>query len=111
MINKVFEDTQVIKEIGGYISLLKKNNIHIQQVILFGSYAKNKQHEESDIDLAIISNHFSRDHIREMMTLKKLSITISDRIEPIPLTQEDMKLRYHTLIGEIKKYGKVIYQS
>lgn len=111
MINIVLKDKQAVREIGGYISLLKKNNVKIQQVILFGSFAKNKEHEDSDIDLAIISNDFNKDQIHEMMFLKKLSVRVSDRIEPIPLTKEDMKLRYHSLIGEIKKYGKIIYEN
>lgn len=107
---KVVQDTQVVKEIEKYIALLKKSKVNIQQVILFGSFAKNQPHADSDIDLAIIADNFSRDQIHEMMTLKKLSMTISDRIEPIPFTEADMKLQYDTLIGEIKKYGKIVYQ-
>jgi len=40
-----------------------------------------------------------------------LTIDVSDRIEAIPLTNDNLKLEYHSLIGEIKKYGKVIYSN
>jgi len=45
------------------------------------------------------------------MTLSKLTIGVADRIEPIALTPEDLNKKYHPLIGEIKKYGKVIYSA
>ena len=45
------------------IELVKKfkdklNNINLNEIILFGSYAKNSQHENSDIDLIIVSDDF-----------------------------------------------------
>lgn len=89
--------------------MLIKNKITPQKVILFGSFATNRHRQYSDIDLAIISNNFGHDLVEEMMTLSKLTLTVSDRIEAIPFTEKDMQLRYHTLVGEIKKYGKVIY--
>ena len=43
------------------------------------------------------------------MNLARLTIDVSDRIEAIPLTNENLKLKYHSLIGEINKYGKTVY--
>lgn len=34
-------------------------NIPLRQVILFGSYARNEQQEESDIDVALIADDFT----------------------------------------------------
>lgn len=99
------------QEVQRYIQILIKNKITPQKVILFGSFAKNRYRKYSDIDLAVISNQFGHDPIEDMMRLSKLTLTVSDRIEAIPLTEEDMKLRYHTLIGEIKKYGKIVYRQ
>ena len=70
-----------------------------------------KTHEDSDIDLAVVSDKFEEDEIEEMMTLKKLSIKVSNRIEPIPLRESYLESKYDTFIGEIKKYGKVVYSS
>ena len=100
-----------LEEIEKYIEVLKINNIKPEKIILFGSLAKNKYHFYSDIDLAIVSSQFKKDFIEAMMTLSKLTIGVTDRIEPIALTPEDLNRKYHSLIEEIKKYGKVIYSA
>ena len=97
------------KDIEKFIDILLKNNIRVNKVILFGSYAKGNTHIYSDIDLAVVSSDFGRDELEEMMFLSKLSWKVSDRIEAIPLTEQNLLSKYHPLIGEIKKYGKVIY--
>ena len=106
---KTLEKLGLLEEIEAYLKVLKKNKIKLQKVILFGSFAKNKQKSYSDIDLAVVSEDFEKDVIEAMMTLSKLTIGVADRIEPIALTPKEMKKKYHPLIGEIKKYGKVIY--
>jgi predicted nucleotidyltransferase len=43
-----------------FVDLLsKESKVSIQKAILFGSFAKNEQHEYSDIDLALWSNDFT----------------------------------------------------
>ncbi len=36
----------------------KKENLHLHQVWLFGSYARNEQQEFSDIDVAVVADEF-----------------------------------------------------
>jgi len=108
---KTLKKLGLLEEIEAYLKVLKKNKIKLQKVILFGSFAKNKQKSYSDIDLAVVSEDFKKDVIEAMMTLSKLTIGVADRIEPIALTPEDLNKKYHPLIGEIKKYGKVIYSA
>lgn len=111
MINKIILKKQgILDEIEAYIKVLIKNEINPKKIILYGSFAKGKTHPYSDIDIAVVSDQFGKDEIEEMMKLARLTINISDRIEAIPLTNNNLKLKYHSLIGEIKKYGKVIYQ-
>ncbi len=43
--------------------------------------------------------------------LSRLTVGVSDKIEAIPLRERYLQSKYHPLIGEIKKYGKVIYTS
>lgn len=111
MKNIVFTNKQAKKEINNFVHLLQKEQIKISQVILFGSFAKGKQKDYSDIDLAVVSPNFGKDTHKEMMFLVNLSSKVSDRIEAIPVAEKDMQMKYHPLIGEIKKYGKVIYSS
>jgi len=42
-----------------YVRELQKNNIDVKKAILFGSYAKGSADEDSDIDVAIISDSLS----------------------------------------------------
>jgi predicted nucleotidyltransferase len=87
---KTLEKLGLLEEIEVYLKVLKKNNIKLQKVILFGSFTKNKQKLYSDIDLAIVSEDFKKDVVEAMMTLSKLTIGVADRIEPIALTPEDL---------------------
>lgn len=112
MINTVDLKKQgILEEIEKYIKVLIKNKINPNKIILYGSFAKGKTHKYSDIDIAVISDQFGKDEIEEMMKLAKLTLDVSDRIEAIPLTNNNLKLKYHSLIGEINKYGKIIYQA
>ncbi len=49
-------------------------NLNIRHVILFGSYAKNEQHNDSDIDLAIIADEFVGLRILDNQLIMKLLI-------------------------------------
>ncbi len=55
---KVFTDKQLNEIVHDYMSKLS-GKIHIDKVILFGSYAKGSAHEFSDIDLLVISPDLS----------------------------------------------------
>ena len=45
---------KVEKKIKEYVTLLRQDKLPIQQVILFGSYAKGTQTKSSDIDVMVI---------------------------------------------------------
>lgn len=109
--NIKFKNKKIAKEIKAFIGILEHNHIDIKKLILFGSFAKNSSHNNSDIDLAVVSSQFGKNTTAEMMFLSKLSWKVSDRIEAIPLSEEYLKLQYHPFIGEIKKYGKIIYEN
>ena len=111
MKNVVFKNNKIKVEVNNFVNFPQKERIKISQVILFGSYAKGKQKDYSDIDLAVVSPDFGKDTHKEMMFLVHLSLKVSDRIEAIPIAEKDMLMKYHPLIGEIKKYGKIVYSS
>ncbi len=48
-----------------YLATFKENNIPVNQTILFGSYAKGKYDDWSDIDLALISEIFEGIRIKD----------------------------------------------
>ena len=78
---------EVLKSIHKYIDEIKKY-YNISSVILFGSYAKGNEQEDSDIDIAIISDDFE-DLIDVMADLMGLTWDIDARIEPHPIRKKD----------------------
>jgi len=60
-------------------------------MVLFGSYSKGIQREDSDIDVAIIVNSIGPDFFSYAPLLWKLRREIDDRIEPILLEKIMMK--------------------
>lgn len=63
--------------------ILVKQHFDVDKVILFGSYTRNMQREDSDIDVAIVVNTINQDYFSYAPLLWKLRREIDDRIEPI----------------------------
>ena len=86
-----------------YIDLLISKKIDIRNAYLFGSYAKNKQYSESDIDIAIIVGK-KIDKIDFQTQLLLLAYEIDTRIEPHPFYIDDFN-ENNPSAREIKKTG------
>ena len=80
-------NTEILDVINKYVSELKKH-FNISSIILFGSYAKGNNNEDSDIDIAVISEDFE-DIYDSMAILMGMTWDIDARIEPHPITVED----------------------
>lgn len=78
----------------------------IRQALLFGSFAKGTNHNDSDIDIAIVISDVD-DIIDTQIELMKLRRTIDLRIEPHPFMIEDFN-RDNPVVNEILKYGIVL---
>ena len=96
-----------IKLVKRYIQELKRNNILIQEAIIFGSYAKGNPKEESDIDVALISTAFTGDRFEDRRKIVPLRRNIDNRIEQIPFWPEDF-YDDGSFADEIKKTGKAV---
>lgn len=88
-----------------FIKSLSKSGIKVNKAYLFGSFAKGKAKKDSDIDVCVISSSFSKDYFAEMVKLRKYSLKIDSRIEPVPFLPKDLNDRYSTLASEIRKFG------
>lgn len=49
----------VITKIKKLANEIRQSGLHLNRVVLYGSYAKNTQHEWSDIDVAFVSDEFN----------------------------------------------------
>ena len=100
----VAQKSSIRKAIKNYIEALRNHGIPVNEVILFGSCVRGAIKEESDIDVAIVSNAFSGDRFEDRRRIVPLRRGIDNRIEPIPLTPEAFASGGN-LIDEIKKTG------
>lgn len=82
-----------IDRVKEFAQLLKKNNIKIQAIYLFGSFAKTEKvdFEWSDIDVAVVSNDFCGYRIEDNKKLIPLAVQIERRIETHPFTVNDFE--------------------
>lgn len=87
-----------------YLVVLKENNINPRKVYLFGSYAKRKFHEDSDIDLAIVSDDLKGRVIDDMVLLMKLRNNVDSRIEPHPFLSKEFD-KTNPFVKEIIETG------
>lgn len=102
-------DKGVDKIIKNYILHLKKSNLEFDKVYLFGSYAKNKQSDYSDIDLAFIFDEQKEiDYFDLQVQMLILASDIDNRIEPHPMSLNDFTPE-NPLAFEIINTGKEIH--
>lgn len=72
-----------------YIAVLSRNDIKIDSAFLFGSYSKGNSNEWSDIDIALISELFTGDRIKDRDKIRKFTRSVSSLIEVIPFSKDD----------------------
>jgi predicted nucleotidyltransferase len=94
----------VIEVIKRYIEELEKNGFMISEAIIFGSHAKGSVREESDIDVALVSDNFTGDRFEDRRKIVAYRRKIDNRIEPIPFRPEDFN-DGGMLADEIKRTG------
>ena len=88
-----------------YIRLIKEKYSEIESAYIFGSYAKGKSTDDSDIDLALIFTQLDDSKRFEIQVqLMLLAAQIDSRIEPHPISCEDFNSG-NPFVIEIKKNG------
>jgi uncharacterized protein len=92
--------------IAGQFADLVRASYDCNKIFLFGSYANDSFHDESDIDIAVILKSFDNpmDIQLELMRLRR---KIDSRIEPHPFREKDFN-DSNPLVHEIMKHGQRI---
>ena len=96
-------DSTIMESIRKYIEKISKY-YKIEAIILFGSYAKGTENEDSDIDIAVISSDF-KDIIDDGANLIGYTWKIDTRIEPHPITTEDYENVATPFVQEVINTG------
>ena len=95
-------NSDILDIINKYVEEISKK-FNINEVYLFGSYAKGTEHEDSDIDIAVVLDSNS-DTIDLMVELMMLTENIDLRIEPHPIKTNDFE-EGNPFVDEIKNTG------
>ena len=94
-------DKQIIQAIKEFVETISKY-YKIEQVFLFGSFAKGCPHDDSDIDVAIVSSDI-KDEWNDGLRMMDLRLDL--RIEPHPINTVDFINNETSLVNEIKTFG------
>lgn len=79
--------TEVIEIVRKYVQAARKAGLPVFKAILFGSHAQNRAHEESDIDVLIVSPAFDEANEASVDLLWELRAITDARIEPVACGQ------------------------
>lgn len=79
--------------------------MEVKKIVLYGSYARETEHADSDIDVAVIVDRIDGDYLELSARLFELVRDVDVRIEPVLLNENSDKSGF---IESIMKYGKEI---
>ena len=98
-------DKEINRTIKKYIDSVAKQQPGLISAFLFGSYAKDKQRSESDIDVALVIDNLSdNDRFDTQVRLLVLASQIDNRIEPHPISKQDLNSN-NPFAVEIRRTG------
>ena len=98
----------IIEKVKIYQRLVRQSDfpIPIEAVYLYGSYAKGTANKDSDIDVALVVNHFEGDFFDIIPPIWLLRENVDFRIEPKVVARDT---DYAGFIDEIQKTGILIH--
>ena len=100
-------DKREIIEKAKRYSKLVTSILPVEQIILYGSCAKNTHHEYSDIDIAVVVDEIpDSDFLNMSARLFKLSRQVDAMIEPVLI---ESCYDPSGFLAQIRKEGQVIY--
>ncbi len=100
-----FRKDKIVSQIKSIIALLEKNGIKISDAYLFGSYARGKANEWSDIDVALVSNDFSGIRFHDIERLISITKKCNSFIEFHPFRKEAFDSQRDLFVKEIISTG------
>jgi hypothetical protein len=109
----VFDPHRLREHIERYITYVRRE-FNVQKAILYGSYAYGTPHEDSDIDLLVLSEDFAR--MAKVLRHQRLGWLAwqagTDYIQPIGFTWKELEQAGDlSLLGEIRERGIVVYET
>ncbi|VAW26695.1 Nucleotidyltransferase [hydrothermal vent metagenome] len=92
----------IINTVKKYLKIIPPD-LNVKRAFLFGSYAKGKEKEDSDIDIALVIDGMT-DFFSTQMKLMRIRRKVDLRIEPHPIRENDFT-EINPFAEEIQKSG------
>jgi len=109
LIEMVKKRREIENLISRFAHNLRAMGIDVNKIFLYGSYAKGRPKDYSDIDVAVVSPSFRKlDIFERQEILSKAHHNFGEPIEPIGLTPEQVKEK-RGFAREILETGVLIY--
>ena len=97
-------DKRIVESIQQYLQVVKQKGIPVKYGVLFGSYARGREHEWSDIDLLVVSPLYDKHrNYKDIVKLWRIAAHTDVRIEPIPVGEKQYKEDDSSLIIEVAR--------
>ena len=104
MAKKSISNKLIMEIVQKYVDKILEN-YNVEAIILFGSYAKGTEREDSDIDIAVVTDDIKTDVFDEEVKLMVLRRGIDYRIEPHIIRIQDYKEKNDPFIKEVINTG------
>ena len=88
-----------------FIELLNLNGIDVCEAYIFGSVIKGTTHENSDIDIAIVSKNFTGMPFYDVQKISKYRRAVDLKLEVHPFSIDDTLTDPSLFFTEIKNEG------
>lgn len=98
-----------LKILARFRNALESQQIRVDKLVLYGSFAVGANREGSDIDVVVISKHFAgKDYWARTEILSRAIYDVFEPIEAVALTPEEWE-KGESAIVDYAKTGEVIY--
>lgn len=101
----VTQQDEIINKSKQLIQILNRNNLPVEKMFLFGSFASGRAHVDSDIDLAIVSNRFIGNRFLDKQRVNPYTIPLDSRFEVHPYRTDEFKEDTDWFVREILDTG------
>ncbi|ACT93953.1 nucleotidyltransferase domain-containing protein [Dyadobacter fermentans] len=99
-------DQGINQSIARFVASASKNQPGLVAAYLFGSYARNDFRPESDIDIALVIDKLNdSERFDTQVRLMMLASQFDSRIEPHPISKQDLMSTSNPFAAEILKNG------
>jgi len=107
----VYSADQVNQMVLDYVNKTITHVSDVEEVWLFGSYSRGTSNEDSDIDLAVVSERFTNDLPMAMVDLYDAvwDMDVGVSIQIHGFTRDEFKGGQDLLAQEVQRTGKCVY--